>query len=1854
MPVTAAIQFTQGATTAPPGQALVTFALVTPVVVSNGDNTDVVWWEYELIDVPSDSTVPLGPIGGPSLPTASFAPDVRGSYCVRLTVTGLDGRTAVDVRVFAVYEVSGRLIPPFRASASAINFGGQTRGWSPYLEAYLKAVDDIVVNTTTVLDVRSFGAVGDGTTDDLAAFNAAIAAKEAAVATGKVVSIYVPSGQYFLSGPLDLGTRAFTMYGDGVHYVHQNSFGDAAWLLINDYVNGVVGSVLRWKNVTDGLKFTSYPTSGIHLADFAIIGPGSGSTTGLYEAAPTATVNMVLERLLIGNWGRGMDMGGVEQLRTYGIRIFGCVYGTVIKGTPQNTGGGTNSAYHDHQVQTCTVGMVVNTALSIGFDGHSSLFQANGKSLSITGATNASPIVLTVSSTKGLETGMRCDVTGVVGNTAANVTDNLITVVDATHISLDGTTGNGAYVSGGTIKVGGGVLLQPAIYVTALTGTGTNPPVVTLTGTPIVYPCDIEIDITPTGGARGTATFTWKLNGVVQATGQVTAATFVLGATGLTANFPVGTYSTNNVYTCSSFGHIIGFAIKEAWFEANKRFGIRFDFSNPQAAATLVTISECRLSDSSNDIDFSAVASGSGVNRLAVKDCYGGGDLIIPAGGVYGYDQGCSWSTFSNGYPAGWKHDDPTSGVLQVPTLTSNGVVSATHFDYGVGTIASTGVVRVPNNATAMAAARAGGGSDLILVSTDGADDIIFGDRVNGTDSYLYAKNRAFIGVGGAGGTPFALLVSASGYEKHAYPSLGGDGTDSVPDSMFAANGFVSTNLGDSDQSLLNTQYSRLRVEFADTWTAPRVRTLPTPANANSYLTKLFGNNSVGGFPAVLTCGGGSRYYLPAGDWGIFGLKSTGDVQRIAGSPIDYVSILDYGADPSGLTSSSTAFTNAHAAALAQGKKLMVPAGTFLLGANFTLSVPTEVVGVISGAVTLTVSAPITADAKKIFASNLTVSFTSSAGINVPWEWFGAVGDAVSATSGFACAAASTTLTGPANTFASTDVGKRIVLFKPPRVLTATAGSDATHLVVSGATFQSWGVQAGDVVWNRTENVFATVASVDSQTQLTTSAVTSWLGDVAVWQPTGSASRHVTTIAGFTNSTTVTLTAAPTRAFSGDGCSFGTDDQAAIRAAIVATRGNLRSVGQPARKYGVASSVLYLSTTGIGTKVNGNGCWLVGLAVVAGGVISTDDGTANNNNMTGCELTDLNVECSNCFDYGVLFGKLVSPTGFGGCSGDFRGLNIYHAEKNGAYLIGCQSTRFTRWFSVNAGEKGIIAVACNGTVFDKTICYNNRGASAFAGMSIDSKSGFGSGGCTLLMSGGEINTGHGIEVLDTDNIGSSVTILSPWCEGNAGNGVYIDRPGTTLRGGTYSGAGAGVSTNYPYYVTAKGHGSSIDEIQNVSGYVTQNLGGYVATGALAVRPGPGFNATTKTHFDPVIQDGWAANLQLKYRNGDVHAKGKLGLGTFAPRESIEVVSGSVLVDQGMLAAVRGGLITPHGGIGQGQNLLVRSEEFSNASWTKSSCTVTADQVAAPDETAIGGVLADKLVTTSGGFIRQDVNTNALLGYANISASGTKYYGFQVWMRSARDLTADGTGCTATTLKCASATFVTDGVPVGSRVYNATEGVYAYVVSVDSETQLTTTPVGNWTSDAFTAPQRVRLWMTAGGLTTIGNVVDVTVERDWGFFWAFGSTTNTSTSTFRVELRSPTSSTYSIYAWGASGYEDVITDNLIPQAYAKTIATARVGRAFGPVQNQPPRPPGGSFTMAAANNTVVADVRVAAGSTVKFIPTNAAASALLRAHGLYHDKASNSAGASFTVKTDDDAAAAGTETFDYELTEPWVA
>lgn len=69
----------------------------------------------------------------------------------------------------------------------------------------------------------------------------------------------------------------------------------------------------------------------------------------------------------------------------------------------------------------------------------------------ISNATNATPIVITTATDHGLSTGTVSLIRGVLGNTAANTEGTAITVLSPTTFSINGSVGNGAYISGGFV-----------------------------------------------------------------------------------------------------------------------------------------------------------------------------------------------------------------------------------------------------------------------------------------------------------------------------------------------------------------------------------------------------------------------------------------------------------------------------------------------------------------------------------------------------------------------------------------------------------------------------------------------------------------------------------------------------------------------------------------------------------------------------------------------------------------------------------------------------------------------------------------------------------------------------------------------------------------------------------------------------------------------------------------------------------------------------------------------------------------------------------------------------------------------------------------------------------------------------------------------------------------------------------------------------------------------------------------------------------------------------------------------------------------------------------------------------------
>lgn len=167
----------------------------------------------------------------------------------------------------------------------------------------------------------------------------------------------------------------------------------------------------------------------------------------------------------------------------------------------------------------------------------------------ISGASNATPIVITETAPHGLITGSMVLVAGVGGNTAANGTFR-INVLSATTYELVGSVGNGAYTAGGTSTSLAGIHTNAG---GATPGTSK----ITLTGTPVD---DMFIEmLVSTAGTIGVSGIVVRVSydagrhfGPPLQLG--TANSLVLTGSGVTLNFAAGTLVANDRFRFATEG----------------------------------------------------------------------------------------------------------------------------------------------------------------------------------------------------------------------------------------------------------------------------------------------------------------------------------------------------------------------------------------------------------------------------------------------------------------------------------------------------------------------------------------------------------------------------------------------------------------------------------------------------------------------------------------------------------------------------------------------------------------------------------------------------------------------------------------------------------------------------------------------------------------------------------------------------------------------------------------------------------------------------------------------------------------------------------------------------------------------------------------------------------------------------------------------------------------------------------------------------------------------------------------------------------------------------------------------------
>jgi hypothetical protein len=179
-----------------------------------------------------------------------------------------------------------------------------------------------------LIDLRAFGARGDGVTDDTSAFLSALAA----VPRGG--ALFVDFGVFRLTSAISI-PRSMMIFGAGwISPQYQTQLGAPGW-------SRVSGSVLYFSNpASAGFSYQLSPggpsspnESALNLRHVAIRGPGSGTNTGiLIGGNPSLFWGMTSAcwiDVLVGNFDTGVSFGGCQQNTFLGLRVRGCNTGII-------------------------------------------------------------------------------------------------------------------------------------------------------------------------------------------------------------------------------------------------------------------------------------------------------------------------------------------------------------------------------------------------------------------------------------------------------------------------------------------------------------------------------------------------------------------------------------------------------------------------------------------------------------------------------------------------------------------------------------------------------------------------------------------------------------------------------------------------------------------------------------------------------------------------------------------------------------------------------------------------------------------------------------------------------------------------------------------------------------------------------------------------------------------------------------------------------------------------------------------------------------------------------------------------------------------------------------------------------------------------------------------------------------------------------------------------------------------------------------------------------------------------------------------------------------------------------------
>ncbi len=174
-------------------------------------------------------------------------------------------------------------------------------------------------------DARSYGPTVDGVADDTTEMQAAIDA------TPEGGTCFFAAGRWLFSTLTC--TKSITLLGEGWHMRNPGAFGA-------DFLNTAysAGTVLISTATSGDAILVDHATIGhrVQLENFLLIGPGSGTSTGIQMGGTTGASGSLVKSVMICNFSIGMDIHTCLDSGFYNLATRGCETGLLLVGSNQN------------------------------------------------------------------------------------------------------------------------------------------------------------------------------------------------------------------------------------------------------------------------------------------------------------------------------------------------------------------------------------------------------------------------------------------------------------------------------------------------------------------------------------------------------------------------------------------------------------------------------------------------------------------------------------------------------------------------------------------------------------------------------------------------------------------------------------------------------------------------------------------------------------------------------------------------------------------------------------------------------------------------------------------------------------------------------------------------------------------------------------------------------------------------------------------------------------------------------------------------------------------------------------------------------------------------------------------------------------------------------------------------------------------------------------------------------------------------------------------------------------------------------------------------------------------------------